>query len=260
VGTQVSTCIIPTSMWSFFHKLGSPPWLYKISGSILRWLLPITVVALAVGLAWGLLFTAPDFRQGNSYRIIYIHVPAAVVALAGYYIMALAGAVSLIWKMKMADIAMKACAPIGASFTFLALVTGAIWGKPTWGTWWVWDARVTSMLVLLFLYLGVVALYEAFDNKEAASKACAVLSLVGMINIPIIYKSVDWWYSLHQPASIKMTGGSSIDSSMLYPLFWMIASFYLLFACCMMLYMRVEIVRSEGKTGWVKRLAMGSDS
>jgi heme exporter protein C len=247
-------------MWSFFHKLGSPPWLYKISGSILRWLLPITVVALAGGLAWGLLFTAPDFRQGNSYRIIYIHVPAAVVALAGYYIMALAGAVSLIWKMKMADIAMKACAPIGASFTFVALVTGAIWGKPTWGTWWVWDARITSMLVLLFLYLGVVALYEAFDNKEAASKACAVLSLVGMVNIPIIYKSVDWWYSLHQPASIKMTGGSSIDTSMLYPLFWMIASFYALFACCMMLYMRVEILQAEGKTGWVKRLALGSKS
>lgn len=245
-------------MWSFFHKLGSPPWLYKISGSILRWLLPVTVVALAVGLAWGLLFTAPDFRQGNSYRIIYIHVPAAVVALAGYYLMALAGAVSLIWKMKMADIAMKACAPIGASFTFLALLTGAIWGKPTWGTWWVWDARITSMLVLLFLYLGVVALYEAFDNKEAASKACAVLSLVGMVNIPIIYKSVDWWYSLHQPASIKMTGGSSIDSSMLYPLFWMIASVYALFACCMMLYMRVEILKSESKTGWVKRLATES--
>lgn len=247
-------------MWSFFHKLGSPPWLYKISGSILRWLLPITVVALAVGLAWGLLFTAPDFRQGNSYRIIYIHVPAAIVALAGYYIMALAGAVSLIWKMKMADIAMKACAPIGASFTFVALLTGAIWGKPTWGTWWVWDARITSMLVLLFLYLGVVALYEAFDNKEAASKACAVLALVGTVNIPIIYKSVDWWYSLHQPASIKLTGGSSIDSSMLYPLFWMIASVYALFACCMMLSMRVEILKSEGKTGWVKRLATESNS
>ena len=247
-------------MWSIFHKLGSTPWLYKISGSILRWLLPITVAALAIGVAWGLLFTAPDFRQGNSYRIIYIHVPAAVVALAGYYIMALAGAVSLIWKMKIADIAMKACAPIGAAFTFVALVTGAIWGKPTWGTWWVWDARITSMLVLLFLYLGVVALYEAFDNKEAASKACAVLSLVGMVNIPIIYKSVDWWYSLHQPASIKMTGGSSIDTSMLYPLFWMIASFYALFACCMMLYMRVEILQTQGKTGWVKRLASQGSS
>ncbi len=249
-------------MWSFFHKLGSPPWLYRISGSILRWLLPISLVGLAVGLVWGLLYTAPDFRQGNSYRIIYIHVPAAVVALAGYYVMAIAGAISLIWKMKMADVAMKACAPIGAAFTFVALVTGAIWGKPTWGTWWVWDARITSMLVLLFLYLGVIALYEAFDNKEAAGKACAVLSLVGMVNIPIIYKSVDWWYSLHQPASIKFTGESSIDTSMLYPLLLMIASFYALFGCCMLLNMRLEILKREVKTGWVKKIAAsggGSD-
>jgi len=165
-------------MWSLFHKFGSPPWLYRLSGSILRWLLPITVVALVVGTVWGVLFTPPDFRQGNSYRIIYIHVPAAVVALAGYYVMAIAGAVSLIWRMKMADVAMRASAPVGAALTFVALVTGSIWGKPTWGTYWVWDARITSMLILFFLYLGVVALYEAYENKELAAKACAVLSLV----------------------------------------------------------------------------------
>ena len=243
-------------MWSFFHKLGSPPWLYSISGAILRWLLPITLVALAVGLTWGLLFTAPDFRQGNSYRIIYIHVPAAVVALAGYYVMAVAGAINLIWKMKMADVAMKAAAPVGAALTFVALVTGAIWGKPTWGTWWVWDARITSMLILLFLYLGVIALYEAFDNKEAAGKACAVLCLVGMVNIPIIYKSVDWWYSLHQPASIKFTGDSSIDSSMLYPLLLMIVSFYALFTCCLLLNMRAELLQRGARTRWVRTLAL----
>jgi heme exporter protein C len=241
-------------MWAFFHKLGSPPWLYRIAGSILRWLLPLTLLALAAGAVWGLLFTPPDFRQGDSYRIIYIHVPAAVVALAGYYVMAIAGAVSLIWKMKMADVAMKACAPVGAALTFIALVTGSIWGKPTWGTWWVWDARITSMLILLFLYLGVVALYEAYDNKDAAAKACAVLSLVGMVNIPIIYKSVDWWYSLHQPASIKFTGGSTIDPSMLYPLLLMIVSFYGLFTCCLLLNMRVEILRREARTQWVRRL------
>ncbi len=206
-------------------------------------MLPITLVALAVGLTWGLLFTAPDFRQGNSYRIIYIHVPAAVVALAGYYVMAIAGAVNLIWKMKMADVAMKSAAPVGAALTFVALVTGAIWGKPTWGTWWVWDARITSMLILLFLYLGVIALYEAFDNKEAAGKACAVLCLVGMVNIPIIYKSVDWWYSLHQPASIKFSGDSSIDASMLYPLLLMILSFYALFTCCLLMNMRAELLQ-----------------
>ncbi|MDO8860881.1 heme ABC transporter permease [Haliea sp. E1-2-M8] len=242
-------------MWSLFHKFGSPPWLYRLSGSILRWLLPITVIALVVGAVWGVLFTPPDFRQGNSYRIIYIHVPAAVVALAGYYVMAIAGAVSLIWRMKMADVAMRACAPIGAALTFVALVTGSIWGKPTWGTWWVWDARITSMLILFFLYLGVIALYEAYENKELAAKACAVLSLVGTVNIPIIYKSVDWWYSLHQPASIKFTGDTTIDPSMLYPLLFMIISFYALFTCALLLNMRAEILQREQRTAWVRRLA-----
>ena len=242
-------------MWTLFHKFGSPPWLYRLSGSILRWLLPITLLALIAGATWGLLFTAPDFRQGNSYRIIYIHVPAAVVALAGYYVMAIAGAVSLIWRMKMADIAMRACAPIGAALTFVALVTGSIWGKPTWGTWWVWDARITSMLILLFLYLGVVALYEAYENKALAAKACAILSLVGTVNIPIIYKSVDWWYSLHQPASIKFTGGSTIDPRMLYPLLFMVTAFYGLFTCALLLNMRVEILQREQRTAWVKALA-----
>lgn len=244
-------------MWTLFHKLGSPPWLYRLSGSILRWLLPVTLLALLAGMAWGVLFTAPDFRQGNSYRIIYIHVPAAVVALVAYYVMAIAGAISLIWRMKMADIAMRATAPIGAALTFLALVTGSIWGKPTWGTWWVWDARITSMLILLFLYLGVIALYEAYENKALAAKACAVLSLVGTVNIPIIYKSVDWWYSLHQPASIKFTGGSTIDPSMLYPLLWMIVAFYALFACCLLLNMRAEILARESRAAWVRRLAAG---
>ncbi|MFO7551401.1 MAG: heme ABC transporter permease [Haliea sp.] len=242
-------------MWSLFHKFGSPPWLYRLSGSILRWLLPVTIIALVVGAVWGVLFTPPDFRQGNSYRIIYIHVPAAVVALAGYYVMAIAGAVSLIWRMKMADVAMRACAPIGAALTFVALVTGSIWGKPTWGTWWVWDARITSMLILFFLYLGVVALYEAYENKELAAKACAVLSLVGTVNIPIIYKSVDWWYSLHQPASIKFTGGTTIDPSMLYPLLFMIIAFYALFTCALLMNMRAEIVQREQRTAWVRRLA-----
>ena len=243
-------------MWSFFHKLGSPPWLYAISGTILRWLLPITLLMLIGGAIWGLLYTPPDFRQGNSYRIMYIHVPTAVVALAGYYVMAIAGAVSLIWRMKMADVAMRAAAPLGAMLTFLALVTGAIWGKPTWGTWWEWDARITSMLVLFFLYLGVMVLYDAYDNKEAAGRACAVLSLVGTVNIPIIYKSVDWWYSLHQPASIKFTGESTIDSSMLYPLLWMIIAFYALYTCCLLMNMRTELLRREARTGWVKRLVL----
>lgn len=243
-------------MWTLFHKFGSPPWLYRLSGSILRWLLPITVVALVAGSVWGLLFTAPDFRQGNSYRIIYIHVPAAVVALAGYYVMAIAGAVSLIWRMKMADIAMRACAPIGAALTFIALVTGSIWGKPTWGTWWVWDARITSMLILLFLYLGVVALYEAYENKALAAKACAVLSLVGTVNIPIIYKSVDWWYTLHQPATIKLTKAPSMHPDMFHPLLVMIIGFYCFYAVVLILNTRAEILYRERRTRWVQDMAV----
>lgn len=240
-------------MWQVIHKMGSPPWFYRFAGSVLRWALPLVLLLLIVGGVWGLLFAPPDFRQGNSYRIIYIHVPASVVALAGYYVMAFAGAVSLIWKVKMADTAMRAVAPIGAALTFIGLATGAVWGKPTWGTWWVWDARITSMLILFFLYVGIMALFDAYENKAAAAKACAVLSLVGMVNIPIIYKSVDWWYSLHQPASIKFSGSSAIDPSMLYPLLVMIVAFYGLFACCVLLNMRAELLDSHRRAHWLQR-------
>ncbi len=242
--------------WTWFHRLGSSPWVYRFSGTLLRFLLPLAIAMIVLGCIWGIAFTPPDFRQGNSYRIIYIHVPVSVVSLAGYYVMAVAGAVSLIWRLKVADMAMRVAAPIGAVLTFLALLTGAVWGKPTWGTFWVWDARITSMVVLLFLYLGVFALYEAFDNKTLASKACAILSLVGTVNIPIIYKSVDWWYSLHQPASIKFTGESTIDPSMLYPLLWMIVAVYLLYACLLLLGLRVTLLESEAKTAWARKVVM----
>ena len=176
------------------------------------------------------------------------------LATAGYYVMAFAGLVSLVWKIKMADTAMRAVAPVGAALTFIALVTGSIWGKPTWGAWWVWDARITSMLILLFLYLGVVALFEAYENQEVAAKACAVLSLVGMVNIPIIYKSVDWWYSLHQPASIKFTGETAIDASMLYPLLLNIGAFYALFALVVMMNMRAALLERHGKAAWLREV------
>ncbi len=238
-------------MWRFFHKLGSPRYFYQLT----NWLLPVlavaTVLLLVVGTVWGLLFVPMDFRQGNSFRIIYIHVPSSFIALAGYYLMAIAGAINLIWRMKLADMVVKSAAPIGAAMTFIALATGAIWGKPTWGAWWVPDARIMSMLVLLFLYLGITALYSAFDNKAAAGKACAILALVGTVNIPIIYKSVDWWYSLHQPATIKLTGAPSMAAEMFYPLLVMIVGFYLLFAVLLIMNLRVEILSRESKTNWV---------
>jgi heme exporter protein C len=242
-------------MWSFFHKLGSPKWFYEISGKWLPWFAILAAGLLTTGIVWGLAFAPIDFKQGNSYRIMFIHVPSAFIALAGYYIMAIAGAINLIWKMKLADVVLKSCAPIGAAMTFLALATGSIWGKPTWGTWWVWDARITSMLVLLFLYIGVLALYEAFDDREVAGKACAVLSLVGTVNIPIIYKSVDWWYSLHQPASLKLTEAPSMPPSMWIPLLIMIIGFYCFYALSLILFSRSEILEREERSRWVQDLA-----
>jgi heme exporter protein C len=207
---------------------------------------------LLLGAVWGLAFAPQDFKQGNSYRIIYVHVPSAFIALAGYYVMATAGAISLIWKMKLADIALKCAAPIGAAMTVLALISGAVWGKPTWGTWWIWDARNTSMLVLLFLYLGIYALYNSFEREEQAAKICAVLALVGTVNIPIIYKSVDWWFTLHQPATLKITEASSMHASMWQPLVVMIFGFYLLYAALLIERVRVEILCRERRTRWVQ--------
>ena len=240
--------------WQWFHRLGSPRWFYEKSTRWLFWLGLVALVLLTVGGTWGLGFAPIDSKQGNSYRIIYIHVPAAFLALAGYYVMAIAGAVGLIWRMKMSFMVMKSAAPIGATLTFIALVTGAVWGKPTWGTWWVWDARITSMLILFFLYLGIMALQGAYQNQNSANKACAILALVGTINIPIIYKSVDWWFTLHQPATLKLTGESSIDPSMAYPLLVMIAGFYALYAWLLIYWTRAEIIDAESKTQWVKAL------
>ena len=240
--------------WQWFHRLGSPRWFYEKTSRWMPWLLSVTLVLLAVGVVWGLGYAPMDSKQGNSYRIIYIHVPAAFLALAGYYVMAIAGAVGMIWQMKMSYMVMRAAAPIGAILTFLALITGALWGKPTWGTWWVWDARITSMLILLFLYLGVIALQGAYQQQQTANKACAILALVGTVNIPIIYKSVDWWFTLHQPATLKLVGESSIDPSMAYPLLVMIAGFYGLYSWLLMHWVRADILQSESKTSWVKGL------
>ena len=239
-------------MWTFIHKLGSPPWFFGFSGTLVRWLLPITVILLLVGSIWGLLLAPPDFRQGNSYRIIYIHVPAAVVALAGYYVMAFAGAVSLIWRIKMADVAMRAAAPVGAVLTAIALVTGAIWGKPTWGTWWVWDARLTSMLVLMLFYIFFIISFKVFKENEKLSKILSAISILGIINIPIIKYSVEWWSTLHQPASIKFLGTSSIHSSMLTPLFLMLLVLLMYCALIFLMKYKTEIIKIKKRN--IKRL------
>ena len=238
--------------WTWFHKLGSPKWFYEISGRWLPWFAWAALALISVGVVWGLAFAPQDYQQGNSFRIIYIHVPAAFLAQSIYVMLAGAGVVGLVWKMKLADVALQQAAPIGAWMTFIALVTGAVWGKPTWGAWWVWDARLTSMLILLFLYFGVIALGQAITNRDSAAKACAVLSIVGVINIPIIKYSVEWWNTLHQPATFSVMEKPAMPVEMWLPLLVMVIGFYCFFALVLLMRMRLEVLRRESRSSWVK--------
>ncbi len=238
--------------WTWFHKWGSPKWFYEMSGPWLRALAWAAVLLLLLGTVWGLAIAPQDYQQGNSFRIIYIHVPAAFLAQSCYLMLAVAGVVGLVWKMKLADVALQCAAPIGASMTFIALLTGAVWGKPTWGTWWVWDARLTSMLILLFLYFGVIALSQAISNRDSAAKACAVLSIVGVINLPIIKYSVEWWNTLHQPATFKITEKPAMPMEMWLPLLVMVLGFYCFFAAVLLMRMRLEVLKRESRTRWVR--------
>ncbi len=246
--------------WQWFHRLGSPRWFYEKSLKWTPWLGFISFILIAVGIIWGLGFAPMDAKQGNSFRAIYIHVPTAALSMAGYYVMAIGGAIGLIWKMKLSDMVVKCAAPIGATLAFLALFTGAVWGRPTWGTWWEWrDPRVLSTLILLFLYLGVIAIQNSYQNQKMADRFSTILSLVGMVNIPIIYWSVDWWNSLHQPATLKLTSESSMHSSMLYPLLIMIAGFYVFYVWLLIKSLRVEILHRERKTQWVNEIVSASN-
>ena len=206
------------------------------------WTTGLALACLALGL--GLAFLAPpDYQQGETVRIMYIHVPFAWLSMFGYSLMAASSLGILVWRHPLADVAHKAAAPIGATFTFLCLVTGALWGRPMWGTYWVWDARLTSVLVLFLLYLGVMALRSAIDDAGRAGRAAAVLTLVGFVNVPIVKFSVDWWNTLHQPASVFRMGGSTIDSSLLWPLMICALGFSLVFISLHLLAMRTEILR-----------------
>ena len=241
-------------MWGWFHKLGSPKSFYEISGYLLPVMYTSAGILLVTGIIWALGFVPQDYQQGHSARIMYIHVPAAILAQSGYMMMAVAGAVFLIWRMKLADVALQCAAPIGATLTFLALVTGAIWGKPTWGTWWVWDARLTSTLILFFLYIGVMALRSAMEGRESVGRATAMLAVVGVINLPIIKYSVDWWFTLHQPSSFTLTEKPSMPIEMWLPLLVMVLGFYLFFFSVWMVRIRTEILNREYRSQWVQSL------
>ncbi len=217
----------------------------RYSAVVLPWAAWATAALIAVGLYLALFVAPPDYQQGESVRIMFVHVPSAWMALFVYTGMAAASAMALIWKHPLSDIAARASAPIGACFTFMALATGSLWGKPMWGAWWVWDARLTSMLVLLFLYLGYMALADAFDDAQRGAKAAAILALVGFVNVPIIKFSVDWWNTLHQPASVVKMGGPSIHISMLAPLLIMVAGFTTFYVAVLIMRMRTEIVTAK---------------
>ncbi|MEQ9138577.1 MAG: heme ABC transporter permease [Thalassobaculum sp.] len=220
------------------HRFANPTRFLKLANALLPWLAAAAVLLLGTGLWLGLLRSPSDYQQGETVRIMYVHVPAAWVALGGYSALALSSLAFLVWKHPLADLAARAASPVGAGFTAIALVTGALWGQPMWGTWWVWDARLTSVLVLFFLYLGHMALTNAFDDPERGGRAGAVLALVGVVNLPIIKFSVDWWNTLHQPASVLRMGGSTIDPAMLTPLFVMAGGYFAVFAIVLLLRIR----------------------
>ena len=223
--------------------LANPARFLAFSTPLQPWLWAFAALLFAVGLYLSLFVAPADYQQGDSVRIMYVHVPAAILAMACYMMMAVAALGTLVWRHPLADVAAKSAAPLGATFTFLGLVTGSIWGKPMWGTWWVWDARLTSFLVLFIMYLGLIALWRAFEDPARAGRIVAVLLLVGAINIPIIKFSVDWWNTLHQPASILRVGGPSIHPTMLYPLLVMLGAFATLFVALLLTGMRAEIFR-----------------
>jgi heme exporter protein C len=224
-------------------KYANPTIFLGLAARLIPWFAGATVLLLALGL-YGALFTAPpDYQQGETVRIMYLHVPAAWLGMFCYTIMTLAALGTLVWRHPLADAAQKAAAPLGAGFTFICLVTGSLWGKPMWGTYWVWDARLTSVLVLFLMYLGLVALWQTIEEPARAGRAAAILTLVGFINIPIIKFSVDWWNTLHQPASVLRFGAPTIAFSMLWPLLVMAVAFTCLFITLHLMAIRNEILR-----------------
>ena len=227
------------------HRFANPRRFLRIAEAVVPWTAGLTVALLAVGLYLGLFVAPADYQQGESVRIMYVHVPSAWMALFVYTNIAVASAIALIWRHPLADLAAKAASPIGAGFTLLALVTGSLWGKPMWGTWWVWDARLTSVLVLFFLYLGHMALINAFEDPVRGRRAAAVLALVGFVNVPIIKFSVDWWNTLHQPASLLRLDGPAIHPAMLWPLLIMGLGFTLYFVTLLLLRIKSELIAAR---------------
>lgn len=241
-------------MWKFLYQMASPKAFYELTRPWLRCLGAGALLFLLLGMIWGLVFAPPDYQQGDAFRIIYVHVPTAFLSMAIYGWMGFLAVLLLVWRIKMAGLMLGIAAQTGAIMAFLALLTGSIWGKPMWGTWWIWDARLTSELILLLLYLAILATGTAFQNKEQGDKIVAILTLVGLVDLPIIHYSVYWWNTLHQGATLSVFAKPKIASTMLYPLLLTLAGFSFYCLWVMLHKARNEVVLRERRQQWVKNL------
>ena len=246
------------TLW--FHKIGSPPTFYRIAGALAPWCFGIAIALGALALYGGLVLAPRDYQQGDAYRIIFVHVPCAWMSLFAYAFMGVNAFVALVWRIKLSEILAMASAPIGAAFTFITLVTGSIWGKPMWGTWWTWDARLTSELVLLFLYLGVIGLYHAIEDRRQAARAASFLALIGIVNVPIVHFSVNWWNTLHQGQTVRLMGESKISGAMVWPLLVMTLATHIWFFASLFARTRVGLLELEGGKDWARDVALADAS
>lgn len=242
----------PVLLW--FHQLGSPPLFHRFASRWAPWCFAAALPLMLWAAYAGLWVVPADYQQGDSYRILFIHVPAAWMSLFIYGVMAVNAFIALVWRIKLSEILAMSCAPVGAAFTAICLATGSLWGKPMWGTWWTWDARLTSELVLLFLYLGVMGVYAAIEDRRAAARAACFLALIGVVNVPIVHFSVVWWNTLHQGSTIRVFGESRMDPSMLPPLLAMAVGTKFWFMGSLLRRARAELIELESGKDWVRKL------
>jgi heme exporter protein C len=238
-------------MWYLLNNLLSPKKFFHLSSQLTPWLITLFAITFGYGLIGGLFLAPADYLQGDGFRIIYVHAPCAFLSLFVYAVMSVAAIFTLVFRIKLAPIAIRHSAPLGASFTFLALITGSLWGKPMWGTWWIWDARLTSELILLFIYLAIIIFQSAMANKRSGDRAVALFILIGFVDIPIIHYSVYWWNTLHQGATLKVFTPSAIAGTMLYPLLSMIVALMSYYAIVLFYRMRYELTAIESKSYWL---------
>ncbi|EIM02628.1 heme ABC transporter permease [Rhodanobacter sp. 115] len=244
----------------WLHKLSSPPTFYAFAGKVRPWAIALALILGVIALYGGLVLAPPDYQQGNDYRIIFIHVPSAWMSLFIYAVMGVSAFIALVWRIKLAEVVAMESAPIGAAFTFITLVTGSLWGERMWGTWWTWDARLTSELVLLFLYLGVIGLYHSFEDRRQGARAAAFLAIIGIINVPIVHFSVQWWNTLHQGSTVNLFGKSHIATDMLWPLLTMMVATKAYYVASLCGRVRTDLLALEGGKDWVRKIAAAEKS